>query len=445
MSTPLKISNQISHLLKSSSNCKALIISDRSHDLFELALEVKFSHVDYHFIKDEKSKIKPVNEFYDLVYLDIELPELLLQVLGPVIKVLKDNGILAGAQEKLFLTNQINNPIRALADRFGLNLQIQDDASGWLLMKQPINISFIVPAFNCAQTVEETIYSIIDDNIEEGDEIIIVDDGSTDNTRDVLERLQNIHPIIRLIHHSRNKGGASARNTAVDNATNPLIFCLDSDNVLIKGTVKKLKAFLIEQNADIAAFERLYFFKTVKSEITHEWIFRSGLITLADALSSEITPISSGNYLYSKSSWYEANGYPLFSRALDAWGFGLRQLGTGHKMVVLENSGYFHRYGHTSYWVREQSGGDTSKLAFQLLSPFINLLDEESILYLLNQQSRNSWFENLRSRPLRLLGQPHGKGGVAIDSMGSEINSPQSNTTHRSNNLFQKLKSYFGI
>ena len=440
----LKISDKAIGYLKQFDSCKALVIGVNPHAAYELELNSEALKVDYFFAGVEKQKIKEKKTPYELVYLDLDKPSEVLDLLGSLMRILKDDGLLAGNQYKILSDIKGNNPIKAFANRFGFELVVEDDEKNWYLIKKPTYISFIIPAFNCARTIEETIYSIVDGNLDEGDEIVIVNDGSTDSTWSLLEGLKDQYAAIKLADNSKNRGGAYTRNTAVENAKNPLIFCLDSDNVLEKGSVKKLKEYFIEQNADVAAFERLYFFKTVKSEITHEWIFRKGLITFADSLASEIIPISSGNYLYSRASWDIANGYPLFSRALDAWGFGLRQLGTGQKMVVLEDTGYFHRYGHPSYWVREQSSGDTSKLALQLLSPFINALEEESILYLFKPESRDCWFENLRKRPLKLMGQPIGCGGIAVDPLGNDINSPKKEVALKKKNVLKKIKSYFG-
>jgi len=444
-SSALKIATKAKNHLKQFNNCNILVIGENPQAAFEQDIKNEFTRINYYLIGDEKLNIKETNVLYEVIYIDIHEPEKILDLLGPALQNLKDYGVLAGNAYESLAKSKKFNPITAFANRFGFELQVEEDGKNWHLIKAPIHTSFIIPAFNCAKTIEETIYSIVDGNLDVGDEIVVVNDGSSDATWTILENLQSQYPCIKLVVHSKNRGGAYARNTAVENTKNPLIFCLDSDNVLEKGSVKKLKAYCIEQNADVAAFEKLYFFKTVKAEITHEWIFRAGLITFADSLASEIIPISSGNYLYSRASWDIANGYPLFSRALDAWGFGLRQLGTGQKMVVLENTGYFHRYGHPSYWVREQSSGDTSKLALQLLAPFINELEEESVLYLFKQESRDCWFENLRKRPLKLMGQPHGIGGIALDPLGNDINLPEKESPPKEKNTLEKLKSYFGI
>ena len=66
-------------------------------------------------------------------------------------------------------------------------------------------VSFIVPAYNCAQYLPDTIQSIENGNLERDDEIIIVDDASTDETRQVMDELAAKNGQIRTIHHRFNK------------------------------------------------------------------------------------------------------------------------------------------------------------------------------------------------------------------------------------------------
>ena len=274
------------------------------------------------------------------------------------------------------------------------------------------NITFIVPAFNCEATVSECVESIIEGNLEEGDEIVVVDDGSDDATCSVVSELSQRYPVIRVIRHGRNKGGGASRNTAVENATSPIIFCLDSDNVLVPKSIERLKQYLVSSGADVACFQELHYFRGNKQDVTHKWAFREGLNTLADCLAGPVTPGASGNYMYTKESWAKAGGYPESSGAMDAWGFGFRQLATGSKMMVMPKSFYYHRFGHDSYWVRESRTRNVSVLALQIVIPYLDLIDGADGDYIRSEKGMYSWFDTLNERPIRLKSGQKGTTGT---------------------------------
>lgn len=298
---------------------------------------------------------------------------------------------------------------RAIDEFFsGKGLLIHEEGEGvWWTVKEKRCVSFIIPAYNCAHTVGGSVRSIAAGNMEEGDEIVITDDGSTDGTSRVLQDLAARYPFVRVIIHEKNKGGAAARNTAVKNAKNDLIFCLDSDNLLVPGSIAKLKTHLFASGSDAAAFGALHYFQDDPEQVTHKWVLKPGRQSLADSLSGFVTPIASGNYLYTKESWEKAGGYPEFAKALDAWGFGLRQLATGTVMSVLQGSFYLHRYGHGSYWVRESDEKD--RISFAILEPFLGMIEEMDAAYV--RANTSSWFSNLQERPIRAKGEVRGVCG----------------------------------
>ncbi|HEY0257100.1 MAG TPA: glycosyltransferase family 2 protein [Candidatus Methylacidiphilales bacterium] len=279
-------------------------------------------------------------------------------------------------------------------------------------------VSFIIPAFNCAGTLAESVASIFEGNLGPNDEIIIVDDGSTDGTRSELTSLAHLHPEIRLLAHRFNKGGGATRNTAVEAARHSLIFCLDSDNILAPHSVPALRQFLTETGADVASFQHLKYFKTRPEEVTHMWRFKPNEITLADYLANSIVPGASGNYLYTVESWRKAREYPVDGNVLDTWGFGFRQVATGAKMQVLPDSHYFHRYGHDSYWVRGAREKRFSLYALQIILPYLALLDPNDADYLMSPEGRNSWYDRMGKRPLHVLGRMPGQGGIQTDALG---------------------------
>lgn len=88
-------------------------------------------------------------------------------------------------------------------------------------------VSVIIPAYNRAHTVDRAIQSILNQSYQDF-EIIVVDDGSSDNTSQIISRLH--HPSLRLLKHDTNRGAAAARNTGIRAAQGSFIAFLDSDD-----------------------------------------------------------------------------------------------------------------------------------------------------------------------------------------------------------------------
>ena len=94
-------------------------------------------------------------------------------------------------------------------------------------------ISFIIPAYNAAKYLERVIQSILNDG-EKNDnyEILIVENGSTDNTTEVAEYFAFANPNIHVLHSP--KGVSNARNYGIDHAKGEWIAFVDADDYLTK-------------------------------------------------------------------------------------------------------------------------------------------------------------------------------------------------------------------
>jgi len=90
----------------------------------------------------------------------------------------------------------------------------------------PMRYSVVIPAFNAADTIEETIRSVLAQTIQP-EQIIVVDDGSTDGTGDVARRLSSIVLIVR----QDNKGVGGATTTGLSIVETPLVATLDADDL----------------------------------------------------------------------------------------------------------------------------------------------------------------------------------------------------------------------
>jgi glycosyltransferase involved in cell wall biosynthesis len=98
---------------------------------------------------------------------------------------------------------------------------------GELVVTAPV-VSVVLPAYNAADTVGEAVASILDQRLQEL-ELIVVDDGSTDATRAVLEKFDD--PRLVVLHHPTNRGFGAALRTGIENTTTDVIARLDADDV----------------------------------------------------------------------------------------------------------------------------------------------------------------------------------------------------------------------
>ncbi len=95
-------------------------------------------------------------------------------------------------------------------------------------------VSVIIPTYNRARFLPNAVRSIIEqhyDNIE----IIIVDDGSNDNTQAVVNSLKGKYSNIIYCHNERSKGPSGARNTGIIKSSGDYVSFLDSDDIWLAG------------------------------------------------------------------------------------------------------------------------------------------------------------------------------------------------------------------
>jgi len=92
----------------------------------------------------------------------------------------------------------------------------------------PPLISIVVPVYNEARTVAEVIERLLVIDLPAAREILVVNDGSTDGTREVLDGLP-VRPELRIIHAAKNGGKGSAIRTGFTEATGTIVAIQDAD------------------------------------------------------------------------------------------------------------------------------------------------------------------------------------------------------------------------
>ena len=115
------------------------------------------------------------------------------------------------------------------------------------ILKDPL-LSVVMPAFNERSTIEEIVDRVL--AVPLRIELIIVDDGSTDGTRDILQRLAATRPI-KLILQERNAGKGSALRRGFQEVTGDLVVIQDADLEYSPEEYPDLISLIVEGRADV--------------------------------------------------------------------------------------------------------------------------------------------------------------------------------------------------
>jgi glycosyltransferase involved in cell wall biosynthesis len=198
-------------------------------------------------------------------------------------------------------------------------------------------ISVIIPAYNCTHTIRETLQSVLQQTFTDF-EIIIINDGSTDNLVSVLSEFHD--PRIRIFHYE-NGGLSIARNRGIDQATGPYLIFLDADDLW---TPDKLESHfnLLEAHPEAAvAYSWMYFLDDETKEcITNVPTVRNGSVFM-DLLKENF--IANGSNAFIRRSAIEQVGYfyQEFAGASD-WDYWLR-LAQNHEFILSPQRQVFYR------------------------------------------------------------------------------------------------------
>src|SRR5690242_10600305 len=101
-----------------------------------------------------------------------------------------------------------------------------------------IEVSIVIPAYNAAKTLAEAVASLQAQTFEAW-EAIVVDDGSTDDTLSIANRLAVAEQRLRVISQS-NHGVSAARNAGIDSARAEWLLFLDADDWLLPMCLERM-------------------------------------------------------------------------------------------------------------------------------------------------------------------------------------------------------------
>lgn len=106
-------------------------------------------------------------------------------------------------------------------------------------------ISVVIPAYNYAKTLPRAVESVLP-QLGEGSELLVVDDGSIDDTQQVVQSLLKRYPQAFRCLKKENGGAASARNLGIQESRGKFLVFLDADDELAEGALDALSAHIAE-------------------------------------------------------------------------------------------------------------------------------------------------------------------------------------------------------
>lgn len=119
------------------------------------------------------------------------------------------------------------------------------------------DFSFIIPVYNCADYIEACVSSIVNIGLSSY-EIVLVDDGSTDGSGAICDRLVSELPAVRCIHQN-NQGVSQARNCGLNSACGEYILFIDGDDTLDSEESRKvINRDIIAMSPDLIVFGMVF-------------------------------------------------------------------------------------------------------------------------------------------------------------------------------------------
>lgn len=103
-----------------------------------------------------------------------------------------------------------------------------------------IKVSIIIPVYNCEKYIGTTLKSVINQDFQYGYEIIVIDDGSTDNSLNVINSTLNNCGVRYKVIHQENAGVSVARNRGIDVSCGNYLVFVDGDDYVLKNHLSEL-------------------------------------------------------------------------------------------------------------------------------------------------------------------------------------------------------------
>lgn len=140
-----------------------------------------------------------------------------------------------------------------------------------MVKKLKYDLSIIIPIYNGQNYIEQCLKSIKTNKLKY--EIIIVNDGSKDKTKEILKKIKNKN--IKIINLNKNYGVSHTRNKGLDNVNGTYFTFIDIDDYINPHTYDKIYEIATKDNLDICGFN---FFEVDKKQVKSKYKYDNNLL-----------------------------------------------------------------------------------------------------------------------------------------------------------------------
>lgn len=165
--------------------------------------------------------------------------------------------------------------------------------------KKIMDVSVIVPVYNVEKYVARCLESLVNQKCDCNYEIIIINDGTKDNSMDIVNDYAARYDFIH-VYTQENSGVSVARNTGLANAKGEYIAFVDSDDFVSPFYISEMYTLAVKNNADIVQCRYCNYFEKSDRSINVLLSHRNGVIGGKKAFEKLISDVSVRNYAWNK-------------------------------------------------------------------------------------------------------------------------------------------------
>ncbi|MCL2749324.1 MAG: glycosyltransferase [Alphaproteobacteria bacterium] len=195
-------------------------------------------------------------------------------------------------------------------------------------------ISIIMPTYNASRYVRDAIESVFAQTFQDW-ELVLINDGSTDNSLDIANEYANQDDRIRIINNPRNLGLLDTKNIGVNAAVGRYIFPLDPDDMLAPECLEKVHNIITTTDYAVVCPNGHFFGE------------QSGVFDFPKPTRYNMYRCTNGIHnssIYEKKYWEKYGGYDKnFSKGYEDFDFWLNFLDDGKKVIRIDDELFFYR------------------------------------------------------------------------------------------------------